>query len=222
MRGVRTAGRHGLGVAVSLVSLGWTASAFAEPPAASSATPRIGVVPDTEVPPPPPASDVSAGLLALLDTGAIAQPALGAGVALIGRLGTLGLGSYAQWLPSRRTPVPGTDRDLQFEQWALGLRPCRTVGGAGRRWSLDACASAEIGRVLVRGLDVDRTTEKESSWLAAGVGIALRWSHAEMAFESRADTLFPLLRERYVVDATNVHETPGATFRLALGVLLGL
>jgi hypothetical protein len=213
------------GLLLASLSLATAATAQAdpgEPSARRAGAAHESAAPAAEALAEPQAGGVAVGVLGLLDTSTLGQPALGGELIVSARIGTLNLGAYAHWLPARQLAVPGTDGEVQLEQWAIGLRPCRTIVGSGGPWSLDACASGEVGRVLARGLDLDQTSERASSWLAVGVGLGVRWTPAGLAVESRADAFFPMLRERYVVADERVHETPGATFRLALGLLLNL
>ena len=163
---------------------------------------------------------VGAGVQSLIDTSTLARPALGVGLSLRASLAGWSLGAHGQWLPARRTAV-NAERDVEFEQWAVGLRPCRTL--LGSEWTFDACVAGEAGRVLARGLSLDRARDASSAWLALGPGLGVRWNRPGGALTLHADGLVPLLRERYVVNAAQeVHQTPAVTLRLALGVELGL
>jgi hypothetical protein len=194
---------------------------------ALSPTPAEPARPAQDAPPPrlepeasAPTLGLAVGVQSLLDTSMLAQPALGVGLGLRASLSRWSLAAQGHWFPARRTPV-SADRDVEFEQWALGLRPCATLLGV--EWTLDACAVGEAGRVLARGLSLDRARDASSAWLAAGLGLGARWNRPGGALGLHVDGLVPLSRERYVVNAAQeVHETPAVTLRLALAIELGL
>ena len=88
---------------------------------------------------------------------------------------------------------------------------------------LEGCASAEVGRVLAGGLELQRARDTAAPWWAAGVGLGLRWNRPGGALQALAELVLPLARERYVVNtADEVHTTPAVTARFALGVDLDL
>lgn len=182
---------------------------------------------DADAPPlAEPASDaerlaISAGVDGLLDSSTLGQLAVGARLSVEAGLGLWRLATYAAWLPARRLPLRGASQAVEFEHWALGLRPCRELWGA--QWALEACASGELGRVLARGLDLDQSSDVANSWGAAGLGVGLRWHRSGGAVQARTELMVPLWRQRYVVNTAQVvHDTPAVALRFALGFQLEL
>ncbi|HTV19291.1 MAG TPA: hypothetical protein VMG12_11485 [Polyangiaceae bacterium] len=157
------------------------------------------------------------GAEGVVDAATLAGPALGASVQTGVRVAAWGFGAYGLVLPARRHEVLGGN--VEFEQWALGLRACHRLWASD--WSLDGCVGAELGRFVGSGRGLNRRRNEVSDpWLASSAGLQLGW-HAlpHAALVGRVEAVVPLLRENYVINGDDaVHETPLVTGRVSVGL----
>ena len=194
-------------------------------PAAAAAPKRVDEAHELDAAPAPERESTplawQLGADAVLDSSALAGPALGVSVHSQMRLAAWGFGAYGLLLPARRRDVAGGS--VEFEQWALGLRACHALWSGA--WRVDGCVGGELGRFEGRGSGLNRTRNAVSDpWLGSSVGLHLGWQllpHA--ALLGRIEAVVPLLRENYVINGDDeVHATPALTGRAAVGLELDL
>jgi hypothetical protein len=155
---------------------------------------------------------------ALLDTAALAQPALGVGAEVRADRGGFALGAYGAWLPPQSDYVT-RDRFVDFSLWFAGARVCRRLFDAVLEGA--ACASFDAGVLRAAGSGLARSREVRDPWLAPGAAFELGaglWQ--QLGLQGRAEVVAPLVRRPYVVNETDaVHRLPLLVPRLWLGLV---
>lgn len=160
-----------------------------------------------------------AAVSAVLEYGALPEPA--PGVAIDGgvALGAVSLGAYGVLLGTQLQEVAPA-QSVQFALWFAGVRGCHPL--LERALELEACASFEAGRFSARGVDLQRVGSSNDLWLAAGGALAARWAFTgSFGMELRAEPMLPLVRKEYTVNGSeDVHAPAVLSTRLYLGLVL--
>lgn len=163
----------------------------------------------------------SVGPSAVLDVGALPEPALGLG--LVGRVGlpALELDVHGTWLPSQQLGV-GTGEAVELGLAAAGLRAClrRSLPAL----VLGGCVGTEAGLLSATGRGLEPERAVHDLWLAAGPAILARSAFAgPLQLEMIVEPLLPLARKRYAVDESDVvHEPWVVDLRVIATLSIGL
>jgi hypothetical protein len=161
----------------------------------------------------------SAGAHALLDVGALPDPALGLSIVARARLASFELDVHGALLPTQSLPV-GDGESIDLGLMAAGLRGCLRV--LERSFVAAACFGGEAGRFTARGVGLTPQREASDVWLAVGPALLARTSFVgPLQLEFLAEPLLPLLEKRYAVNEIDVVHTPSVVdVRLQLGLII--
>lgn len=155
---------------------------------------------------------------AIMDLASLGGAAFGGSVQAQARLGALGLGVYGLWLAPRENAVaPG--QHVEFSLLAAGVRACYRANE--RAVEVDVCGGFELDSLQALSVGLLGARNRRDTWLAPTWGAELGWRlTGGLRIEARLEALLPLSQEEYVVDVDQlVHRVPGATARLALGLV---
>lgn len=146
---------------------------------------------------------------------------LGAGVLLVDGAHaalSLDLGMRAS-LPQQ---VPSRDGAGRFSWWSSVGLLCADVRVASKVGA-SLCATAELGRLVARGLSTDDAVTRRARWLALGptarVAVQLL---GPLWLEPALGVLLPTTRDRFVVGESELHAVPRLTFRGELSLRVRL
>jgi hypothetical protein len=188
------------------------------PPAPPPAAP-LPVVARPPAPPPPAPPTFAGGLGAVVDAGALPNPAVGVelGVSLRHRRVRLTLAGTA--LAPQETHTTG-DAGGEFRLYFGSLEAClpQPIG----RLTLLGCAAFELGRLSGEGTGIARPRLGDARWQAARADLGLSIPVLpRVAVTARGGVVMPLSRPQFVVDGATVVHRPGSfSARIALGVEL--
>jgi len=162
----------------------------------------------------------SAGVNAVVDFGALPEPAAGVGLAARAGLGAWELAVHALLLPDQQRAV-GAGDSVELGLMAAGLRACWHV--LDRALVAGACLGAEAGRFTAVGVGLQPGREVHDPWLALGPSLLARTAfEGPLQLEFLAEPLLPLARKQYAVNGTEVVHTPSLVdVRLQLGLVIG-
>jgi hypothetical protein len=153
----------------------------------------------------------------VFDAAALPKPALGLGVAAGLRHARWAGLAHALWLPVQSKAAGAAGR-VEFSLFAAGLRGCYRIGGLPLQ--ISACAGVELGRTSARGIGLQQAATFADWWLASGTGLDLSGElGASWFWQAQADAVVPWLREKYLLNGTDVvHRAPLPGFRADLGI----
>jgi hypothetical protein len=162
----------------------------------------------------------SAGANAVLDVGALPEPAIGIGLEARAGFGPLELDVHALLLPRQRSSV-GLNDAVELGLMAAGLRACLRV--LDRAVVIAGCVAAEAGQFTAEGVGLDPGRSVHDPWLAAGPAALARTAFdGPLQLEFLAEPLLPLARKQYAVDGTDIVHSPSVVnVRLQLGLIIG-
>jgi len=127
---------------------------------------------------------------------------------------------YGLLLPAQEFSVGGSAK-TDFQLFGGGTRACLqpVQGNIG----LVLCEGLEAGQIRASGKDLRRAQEGKVYWVAPTTTLLGLWAMTEtLALAASAEAAIPLLRHEFFIDGIGtVHEIPGVTVRLGLGLELG-
>jgi hypothetical protein len=203
-------------VAIS-VSITWLDDGAATAPARAEPPPPVTVASARPTATPRP-TQVGLQVLAVGETGAVPAATLGLVVGGFIQLGSLRLvADGALFAPRRELLSDGTGGEFQLA--VLGSLACAT-GELGRVLVL-GCGGAEVGRLSADGLGVRNPSSRAELWFAgraeAGASFALS---PRAALALRVGAALPVFRPTFMLDATTVYRPSALTGRATAGVEL--
>jgi hypothetical protein len=162
----------------------------------------------------------SAGAGAVLDVGALPEPAAGVGVGARLAIAPFELDVSGVFLPSQRQAV-GAGDSVEFGLIAAGLRACLRL--LDRSLVVAGCVAGEVGQLAASGAGLQPGRDVHDVWLAAGPGVLARTAFAgPLQLELLAEPLLPLARKQYAVNATDVVFSPSVVdLRVQLWLIIG-
>ncbi len=157
---------------------------------------------------------------AVLDAGALFEPAIGVGVGARAALAPFELSLMGVFLPNQRQAV-GLADSVQLGLVAAGLRACVRVLDAAL--VVGGCIAGEAGRFTARGVGLTPGREVHDLWLAVGPSALARTAFAgPLQLELLVEPLLPLARKQYAVNGTDVIHSPSAVdLRVQVGLSIG-
>jgi hypothetical protein len=162
----------------------------------------------------------SAGAGAVLDVGALPDPAAGIGVGARLAMAPFELDVSGVFLPSQRQAV-GAGDSVEFGLMAAGLRACLRL--LDRSLVVAGCVAGEAGQLAASGVGLRPERDVHDVWLAAGPAVLARTAFAgPLQLELMAEPLLPLARKQYAVNATDVVHSPSVVdLRVQLWLIIG-
>ena len=162
----------------------------------------------------------SGGASAVLDVGALPEPATGLGVTARAAVAPFELDVHGLLLPSQRRAVAAGD-SVELGLMALGLRGCARL--LERPLVVGGCLAAEAGRYTATGVGLSPGRELHDLWIAVGPGVLARTAFAgPLQLELLGEPLLALARKQYAVNATDVVHSPAMVdLRLQVGLIIG-
>jgi hypothetical protein len=162
----------------------------------------------------------SAGAGAVLDMGALPEPAAGVGVGARMAVAPFELGVSGVFLPSQ-TQAVAAGSSVEFGLMAAGFRACLRL--LDRSLVVAGCLAGEAGQLSASGVGLQPGRDVHDVWLAAGPAALARTAFAgPLQLELLAEPLLPLARKQYAVDTTDVVHSPSVVdLRLQLWLIIG-
>jgi hypothetical protein len=161
----------------------------------------------------------TASLAAVLEFGALPDPAIGLSVSAGARWSVLSVAAYGMLFESQRLEArPGVDVD--FELSVAGVRGCGRA--LSQPLALDACAGMELGRWEAFGASLQEARRSRDLWLAPMLELeASRVLIGPLALQLSAGAALPLVRKRYIINESEALHTPDPiSWRLLAGLAL--
>jgi hypothetical protein len=148
----------------------------------------------------------TASLAAVVELGALPDPALGVGMSAGARWPVLSVAAYGMLFESQRLAArPRVYVD--FELSVAGLRACGRA--LSQPLTLDACAGMEVGRWEAFGASLQEARRSRDLWLAPMLELeASRVLIGPLAVELSAGAALPLARKRYIINESEAVYTP--------------
>jgi hypothetical protein len=196
-------------------------SAQLEPAGPSAPTPRKRAPPPGESTESPRLTGwVAAG--ALVDVGALPEPAPGAWLHLGAGWGVLQVRTRGLLIPKRRSALKGTTEG-DFDLVAGGIGLC--AASVRAPWEARVCLDGELGRLRGEGVQVRNPRKKSAVWLAAVplVELLARPGVRGWAVSASVGLPVPLYRKSFVLtELGDVHTPASPDLRAAIGLELEL
>lgn len=156
-----------------------------------------------------------ARLVAALDLGSLARPAVGPRLSAGLDWGRWRLEFPATLLPAGRASTGSGS--VATTLWIVGARGCRAFGTEPVEVPL--CVGVEAGRFVARGRGFDDASTARAPWVAPTLDCGLRWTFLDpFGLNLAAGVVVPAHRPRFDVEGFGLaHRSNAAAFRAELG-----
>jgi len=112
---------------------------------------------------------------------------------------------------------------VTFNWWSGSISLCLGAHDSTARLSFSGCASLEAGVLTGRGRETERPRDEQRPWLAPGPGLSLTYDAFEaLRLQLQSQALTPLVRDRFLLANSTIHQPASLQWRAGLGVGLKL